>query len=162
MSKGSFRESVDFDLMSELSGGHSDAFDPLDVIGASFIRNNTRGIPMKATVVECDEETGKVLLEYAYGAQEWVEPNLVQEALLSQEDNDANMWTFSEVLGHRQEGNQTMVEIQWDNGEVSWEPLNVMRKDDPSLLHLMPKKMDWRMKEDGSGLKVSQRTLRSS
>eukprot|EP00957_Ditylum_brightwellii_P139905 10661050-Ditylum_brightwellii.AAC.1 len=84
--------------------------------------------------MEVDEETGKVILEYIHGGLEVVEPNIIQEALLSreQEDEDNGLWTFSKILTHRTAAQGKIeVEVLWDNGETSWEPLAMLRKDDP-------------------------------
>eukprot|EP00957_Ditylum_brightwellii_P143853 10961355-Ditylum_brightwellii.AAC.1 len=54
-------------------------------------------------MIEVDEDTGKVLLEYGHGGLELVEPTILQEALLSrnhQEDKDY-IWFFSKILDHR-------------------------------------------------------------
>ena len=40
----------------------------------------------------------------------------------------ARSWTT------RRKNNQVQVKIQWDNGDVTWEPLNNLRKDDPVTL----------------------------
>ena len=86
--------------MSDLVGGSAD-FDPITYLGYSFVRADAHDIPHKTTVIDVDEETGRVLLEYVHGQTEWVEPNILQEALLSREANDdgTNLWTFSTVLG---------------------------------------------------------------
>eukprot|EP00957_Ditylum_brightwellii_P152649 11619405-Ditylum_brightwellii.AAC.1 len=64
-----------------------------------------KGVPTKATIMEVNEETGKVILKYIHGGLEVVEPNIIQEALLSREQHDdANeTWTFSKILNHRTE-----------------------------------------------------------
>ena len=105
-------------------------------VSYSFVRADAHDIPHKTTVIDVDEETGRVLLEYVHGQTEWVEPNILQEALLSRDANDdgTNLWTFSTVLDHKTENNQVQVKIQWDNGDVTWEPLNSLRKDDPVTL----------------------------
>ena len=86
-------------------------------------------------MIEVDADTGRVMLEYAHGGLEWVEPNIIQEALLSREDAGVEMWTFEKILQHRT-GDHGRLEVQvlWDNGEVSWEPLAALRKDDPITL----------------------------
>eukprot|EP00957_Ditylum_brightwellii_P096029 7316208-Ditylum_brightwellii.AAC.1 len=76
--------------------------------------------------MEVDEKTGKLILEYIHGNLEVVESNIIQEALLSREqhDDDNGMWTFSKILDHRTEDKgKIKVEVLWDNGETSWEPL---------------------------------------
>ena len=46
-----------------------------------------------------------------------------------------HLWTFKEILNHRLtkiDGKQTMeVEVLWDTGEKTWQPLNDMKADDP-------------------------------
>ena len=102
------------------------------VIGATFIREDDRQVPTKTTVMEVDEDTGKLLLEYANGTLEWVQPNVVQEALLSREDEGAGLYTFKKILNHRTTSNgKVEVEVLWDTDEVTWEPLTHVRKDDP-------------------------------
>ena len=74
------------------------------------------------------------MLEYVHGGLELVEPNTIQEALLSREQNEdgEEFWKFKKILNHRTVNNGRIeVEILWDNGETSWEPLSVIRKDDP-------------------------------
>ena len=63
---------------SEING-----FDATEHIGFEFVRNDKRKVPTKTKVIEVDEDTGKVLLEYVHGGLELVEPNILQEALLS-------------------------------------------------------------------------------
>ena len=130
------------DLLSEIVNSPTPTFDPTNIngfnpndhLGMEFIHMDKQGIPTKATIMEVDEETGKVILEYIHGGLEVVEPNIIQEALLSREqnDNDNGMWTFSKILDHRTaEQGKIELEVLWDNGETSWEPLTMMRKDDP-------------------------------
>ena len=62
---------------------------------------------------------------------------MIQEILLSKEARDKadGIWMFSKVLNHCVVNKGKIgVEILWDNGETSWEPLSVMRKDDPVTL----------------------------
>ena len=90
-------------LLTEL-GGPSMEVDPTDFMRFTFITPDNRGVPTKTTVVEVDEEMGKILIEYAHGQEEWVLPNIIQEAMLSREDDGAGLWTFKEILAHRSIG----------------------------------------------------------
>eukprot|EP00957_Ditylum_brightwellii_P020458 1542067-Ditylum_brightwellii.AAC.2 len=66
-------------------------FDAIKHIGFEFICKDKHEVPTKTKVIEVDEDTGKDLLEYIHGGFELVEPNIMQEALLSrnhQEDED--------------------------------------------------------------------------
>ena len=88
--------------MSDLVGGSAD-FNPILYLGYSFVHEEVHAIPHKTTVIKVDEETGRVLLEYVHGQTEWIEPNILQEELLSREANDdgTNLWTFSTVLDNK-------------------------------------------------------------
>ena len=133
------------DLLSDIVNSPTPVLDPSEIngfdaskhIGLEFVHKDSQQIPTKAKVIEVDDETGKIMLEYVHGGFELVEPNVIQEALLSKEyhDDGDDIWTFSKVLNHRTVSNGKIeVEILWDNGDVSWEPLAVMRKDDPVTL----------------------------
>ena len=137
--EGSQDEKAAFDLLSELVKVPAQEIDPSRTyfdanghIGLEFLRKNPQGVPSKTKVMEVDDETGKVLLEYVNGGLEWVEPNIIQEALLSKDQGDGDFYTFDKILNHRTlPGGKIEIEVLWDNGEVSWEPLAAMRKDDP-------------------------------
>ena len=58
---------VQLDLHSEIQNAKPPDFDPTMVIGATFIREDDRQVPTKTTVMEVDEDTGRLLLEYANG-----------------------------------------------------------------------------------------------
>ena len=53
-------------------------------------------------MIEVDEDTGKVMLEYIHGGLEWVEPDIIQEALLARGNNNSadNLYSFTKVLNH--------------------------------------------------------------
>mmetsp|Transcript_1296 Transcript_1296/g.1575 ORF Transcript_1296/g.1575 Transcript_1296/m.1575 type:complete len:358 (+) Transcript_1296:276-1349(+) len=136
------KQDFSLDLLSELVNSPTPIWDPTTVNGFEakdhidfeFIHKDKRGIPTKAKVIEVDEETGKVMLEYVHGGLESVEPNIIQDALLSKDQGDEGdgMWTFSKILSHRTvENGKVEVEVLWDNGETSWEPLAELKKDDP-------------------------------
>jgi len=142
-SEGSPPASPGLDLLSEMCNSSPPEFDITQIngfnandhIGLEFLKKDSRNVPAKAKVIEVDEETGRVMLEYIHGGLEWVEPNVIQEAILSKNQDDEGFYTFSKVLGHRTiQNGKIEVEILWDNGEVSWEPLSAMRKDDPVTL----------------------------
>eukprot|EP00957_Ditylum_brightwellii_P031549 2392580-Ditylum_brightwellii.AAC.1 len=117
---------------SEING-----FNATEHICFEFVHKDKRKVPTKTKVIEVDEDTGKVLLEYVHGGLELVEPNILQEALLSrtQQDDKDYLWLFSKILNHRAVTNTKIeVEVLWDNGEISWKPLAVLHKDDPVTL----------------------------
>ena len=72
-----------------------------------------------------------MLLEYAHGGKEWVMLNLVQEALLLMNDQDQDLWAIKRIILHEKKKNKIMLHVEWDNGDITWEPLSTLRKDDP-------------------------------
>ena len=56
-------------------------FNAQDHIGLEFVRKDWRDVPCKTKVIEVDEDTGKVMLEYIHGCLEFVDANIIQEAL---------------------------------------------------------------------------------
>eukprot|EP00957_Ditylum_brightwellii_P195318 14880695-Ditylum_brightwellii.AAC.1 len=85
-------------------------FDANEHIGFEFVHKDKREVPTKTKVVEVDEDTGKILLEYVHGGLELVEPNIIQEALLSrnQQEDEVYLWLFSKILNHR-----TVTNTKW-------------------------------------------------
>ena len=81
--EGRKEPTVQLDLHNELQKAKPVDFDPTTALGISFVREDSRNVPTKTTVMEVDEETGRVLLEYTHGDLEWVQPNVIQEALLT-------------------------------------------------------------------------------
>jgi hypothetical protein len=88
------KSGVKLDLLTEMANSKCPDFDPSLHMGYTFVREDKRSVPTKTSVVEVDEDTGRVLLEYISGELEWVEPNIVQEAILSNADNDG-CWRMS-------------------------------------------------------------------
>jgi hypothetical protein len=62
--------------------------------------------------------------------------NVVQEKWLRNQDDGAETWVIKQFFGHRcsEKDNQWEVNIEWSSGETSWEPVLMIRKDEP--LHL--------------------------
>ena len=58
--------------------------------------------------------------------------------MLSKEQNNSigDFSTFKKTLNYRTVNGIIEIELSWDNGEVSWEPAGVIRKDDPVTLAL--------------------------
>eukprot|EP00957_Ditylum_brightwellii_P103265 7870580-Ditylum_brightwellii.AAC.1 len=118
------------DLLLEMVNSPMPEFDPSDIdgfdaskhIGLEFIRKDKYEVPTKAKVIEVDDETGKVMLEYIHGGLEVVGLNIIQESFLSkaQQDDADGFWMFSKVLNYCVVSNGKIeVEIIWNNGEVS-------------------------------------------
>ena len=135
-------------LASELSKsmGMSESMtllDPEQTEGFVFVREDSRGVPTRATVSRFDEEINKYLLKYGDDEEdEWVDELVIQEALLSRADDSAGDWLISKILGHRQDGNRYEVEILWESGETTWESMLMIKKEDPIKLATYAKEND--------------------
>jgi hypothetical protein len=63
------------------------------------------------------------------------------DSLESQEDGEGNVWKFCWVMGHqgpllhndKKDYNRSLYNVmtEWENGEVTAEPLSIIAKDDP-------------------------------
>eukprot|EP00957_Ditylum_brightwellii_P097343 7414034-Ditylum_brightwellii.AAC.1 len=123
--------------MSVVDPSEINDFDVTKCIGFEFVCKDKHEVPTKTKVIKVDEDTGKVLLEYVYGGLELIEPIILQETLLSrnQQEDEDYIWPLSKILNHRTVTNgKIKVEVLQDNGETSWEPLAVLHKDDPVTL----------------------------
>ena len=67
-----------------------------------------------------------------------MEPNIIQEVLLSKERNDfgEDFIAFEKILNRRTVDGKIEIEFLWDNREVFWEPSGITRKDDSITLSL--------------------------
>ena len=78
-----------------------------------------------------------------------------------EEEEGTHLWTFEKITNHRRNtanGKQIMeVEVLWDTGEKTWEPLNVMKTDDP----VMSRKRICKIYHIGNGLTGMSKTQRS-
>ena len=142
--EGSLEDKVSLDLNSDLIGAiNVPTFDPVEVLGYQFIRENDRGVPVRMTVKEHDEDIDKYKIStIGEEEDEWVDGTVIQEALLSRKDDAAQEWTISKVLDHRTIGKTMEVYVEWKDGDKSWEPMEVIRKDDPIALASYAKEKD--------------------
>ena len=110
-SKTSETENINLNFLSEIVNSpipevdiiQVNSFDAREHIGMEYIKKNKGGVPTIVKMIEVDEDTGRWILEYIYGGLEVIEPRVIQEALLSkeQEDDGGNHWTFEKFLNHR-------------------------------------------------------------
>jgi hypothetical protein len=113
--------------------------DPLEMTGFQFIKENDNGVPVRVTVDEYDESTGKFKVVHADDEEDWVDENVIQEALLSRNDDGAHEWVIKKILANRKDGQLMEVQVMWDDGSISWEKMETIRKDDPIKLALYAK-----------------------
>jgi hypothetical protein len=76
------------------------------------------------------------------------------------QDEDGNgFWNFKHIVGHEGsfrasnpecKGSRYNIFIEWENGEITSEPLNIFGKDDPVTLLSMLASTDYLKKKDGN------------
>ena len=57
-----------------------------------------------------------------------------------QEDGLDDVWRFKDILSHRKHKGKVEVFMDWENGEKTWEPLSLIKKDDPISCAIYAKK----------------------
>ena len=54
---------------------------------------------------------------------------------INKSNNDGCVYhTYKKILNHRNKNKKIFMEVQWDIGEVIWESINTIKKDDPVTL----------------------------
>jgi hypothetical protein len=112
--------SLELDLASELSSSKlMPEFDPLDAIDLAFDKVNDADIPEVVQVQAFDETNNCFAVLGVDDEEEWCDANVVQEALLSKQDDGATTWVIKQFLGHRRsnKNNKWEVNIEWASGD---------------------------------------------
>jgi hypothetical protein len=143
----------------DLSGLHSDPsdlklplFTPEELVGRTFLRSTDDGQTFRAKVVRkivdndsANHQKIKFLLEIGEGDyDEIMAYNELSDLLERQNDEELNdpnrAWIYKGIIGHegplrqtdpRYKGSEYNVLVQWEDGTETYEPLTIMRKDDP-------------------------------
>jgi hypothetical protein len=134
---------------------------PEDLIGKAFLReDDANGDLVRAEIVQQlkteHEDTGrnlKFLVETTNGDRtiehimDYADLCDLVEAQMEAVDQGSptNVWTFKNIIAHqgpltakdpRYKGSSWNILIEWDVGEPTWEPLNVIAKSDPISVSL--------------------------
>jgi hypothetical protein len=112
------------------------SIDPDDLSGYHFVKE-VNGDQYRAEVIGRLEDTDKFRLQIGEegNREELIEYNDLLEAierdLNDSPDDGERLWTFSDILNHRTYQGKQEVLVKWDIGEETWEPLTLMRTQDP-------------------------------
>jgi hypothetical protein len=138
-------------------------FSPEELVGRSFLKQMDNGDVLRAEVVRKinDVDAGnhknlKMLLKLGDGEVEdimsYVEINdLITEQMEQELSNPDHQWTFKGILGHQGplskdsgnwKGSKYNVKVQWEDGSITYEPLNIFAKDDPITCAMYAKEHD--------------------
>lgn len=121
----------------------------------TFVHKDEEGNHFSATVVHKITDKGvenqskiKLIVEIGEGKYDKIMSyNKISNYIEEQEDNeseDKRCWTFAKILDHQGPISSTLTDyngsaynllvLEWDNGTHTYEPLDVMIKDDPITL----------------------------
>lgn len=121
---------------------------PIDLLGYTFtdVANQTR---RRATVKELTKE-GKFIIQFLNGGEELRDYNdLINIHNKKFEDGFEN-WKCDKITGHKIENRKYFVKVLWDNGEETFEALNIMKTAEPLKVskyvvkHNLTDKHGWR------------------
>ena len=132
--------------------GHSSMpiIHPEELIGRSFPIPQEDGELLQATIVEAISNHERLVEEHLANIQfrcsvnndkyeEIMSYNQIMD-YLSKDDGDPVVWRFNKILAHQgpldsnhkdYKGSTFNISIEWENGEVSEEPLTIIAADDP-------------------------------
>jgi hypothetical protein len=133
------------------------AFSPHELCGMTFLKDTDDGQRIRAKVVkeiktiegQVESYKKKFLISLADGEIEEIVGytelcDLIEQQLEEEKQRDPNkLWTYLQILDHKgpikqksedYKGSMYNVLVLWDDGSKTWEPLDLMTKQDPVFL----------------------------
>ena len=124
--------------------------DPADIIGRSFLKDQDNGERHRVQVIQLMDDHMDQVEQHPErikflcrineeDREELIAYNEILNYLEAQEQDDV-LWKFRRIVGHEgplakghpdYNGSTYNVQIEWENGEITSEPLNVIASDDP-------------------------------
>ena len=130
-------------------------FSPDELLGLSFLHDTDNGQCIRAKVmrkildrdaenhqnikflVQCGEDEYEEIIAYNELS------DIIEQQHQAEADGEMDVWTFKDVLDHegpiastspKYKGSLYNVMVHWEDGSKTWEPLNMIAKDDPVSL----------------------------
>jgi len=134
---------------------------PQDLVGRTILVDQEDGTRLRAKILQAindskdqdaiESTSTKLLIAMGPDKQEelWSYQQVLDHINKDMEDN--RLWKFRTILGHQgplskgqpdYRGSSYNVQIEWENGEITYEPLNVIALDDPVSCAIYAKKHD--------------------
>ena len=76
-------------------------FDPTDVLGYAFVKKKSEGDDEWCQVVDCDNDSQQVTLEFLHGSKETMEYSDLINLINKHEEDGDQLWIFKGINGHR-------------------------------------------------------------
>jgi hypothetical protein len=120
----------------------SPVFNPQDFIGQSFLMDEEpdgqRATGKIVQLIEYHEsslEDNPTRIQFRVSVnndktEDIIAFNKMLEYITSDEESDV-MWKFQKNISHEVQGSKITLLIEWDNGEITKEPLSIITADDP-------------------------------
>ena len=130
----------------------SPVISPQDLVGRTFLMDErSDGQHFRARIVECindHEEATQQTSEHVKfrcsinedDYEEIITYNELMDFLQKNVENDAILWKYKHIIGHQGPltpadpsymGSRFNVQLEWENGEITYEPLRMISADDP-------------------------------
>ena len=90
-------------------------------------------LEQRATVKQVTED-GNFIIQYIDGSEELANYNDIVNKFSQSEEDSAELYIFTDILDHKIENGKSILQIKWDNGEITWEPLQTIKECDPLTL----------------------------
>ena len=149
-SKGDI-ETLDETDKPEVKKCSKPVFDPHEIIGKTFLKpTDNNGERMRATVIKCIEDHDKELAKdpdrkkfiCSLNNDQYEEIMSYNEIMdhINDQDQENIVWKFRRIVAHQgplhphskdYKGSRWNVSVEWENGEITWELLSTLAKDDP-------------------------------
>jgi len=98
---------------------------PSEIIGFKFL--DEYDVVEQCTTVKEWTSEGKFIIEYVNGGEELRNYNDLINHYNQPDEENAGIYSCDKILNHKKEGNKYFLEKQWSNGEVTWEPMAVIK-----------------------------------
>ena len=102
------------------------------MIGLNFV-GQYNNLEQKATVKDWTDE-GKFIVEFVDGGEILTTYNDIINKSNQKDKEGSDLYAFTDLIDHRNQGNQYIVQVKCDNGKTTWEPMKLIKKCDPHTL----------------------------
>ena len=114
---------------SEMTNSKAMVIDPTELTGYTYV-DTKDGYTQKAEVTRHLGED-QWLVKFLHGGEERRSYNDLINLINKTDESGEKLWTFESITGHKKEKGVWIVDVLWDDGSTSWEPLTTMKTSDP-------------------------------
>ena len=71
---------------------------------------------------------GKFIIELISGGEEFATYKIIINKHNQNNKEDTELHVFIEIFDHKKKGNLYFTSIKWDSGEITWEPMKLIKE----------------------------------